>query len=105
MRGTLILLLLAISFSSFSQDPYLFIGTYTNGKSKGIYVYRFNVSTGTGKEISTIMAPNPSYLCLSPDGKHLYATAEDDKGGAVGAYAFEPVTGQLAFLNSQFLND
>jgi 6-phosphogluconolactonase len=101
MRGTLILLLLAISFSGFSQDPYLFIGTYTSGKSKGIYVYRFNVSTGIGKEISTITAPNPSYLCLSPDGKHLYATAEDVHGGAVGAYAFEPATGQLAFLNSQ----
>jgi 6-phosphogluconolactonase len=101
MRWNLLLLFFAISISCFSQDPYLFIGTYTSGKSKGIYVYRFNVSTGTGKEVSTIQANNPSYLSLSPDGKHLYATDEEQEGGTVGAYAFEPATGQLAYLNTQ----
>jgi 6-phosphogluconolactonase len=101
MRGTLTLLLFFISFSCFSQDPYLFIGTYTSGKSKGIYVYRFNTKTGTGTEVSTIQARNPSYLSLSADGKHLYATDEDEHGGAVGAYAFESTTGHLALLNSQ----
>ena len=40
--------------------------------------------TGTGSEISTITAKNPSYLCLSSDGKHLYATDENEVGGAVG---------------------
>src|SRR3981081_3202009 len=101
MRWNLTLLFFVIGFSCFSQDPYLFIGTYTNGQSKGIYVYRFNTTTGTSTEVSTIKSPNPSYLCLSPDGKHLYATNEDSKEGAVGAYAFEPATGQLALLNSQ----
>jgi 6-phosphogluconolactonase len=101
MRWNLFLLFFFISVSCFSQDPYLFIGTYTNGKSKGIYVYRFNTSTGTGAEVSSIAAKNPSYLSLSADGKHLYATDEEQKGGAVSAYAFEPQTGQLAFLNSQ----
>jgi 6-phosphogluconolactonase len=101
MRWNLTLLLFVISFSCFSQDPYLFIGTYTSGKSKGIYVYRFNTKTGTGTEVSTIDAKNPSYLSLSPDGKHLYATEEEQQGGAVGAYAFEPSTGQLALLNTQ----
>jgi 6-phosphogluconolactonase len=101
MRGTLTLLLFVISLSCFSQDPYLFIGTYTSGKSKGIYVYRFNTKSGTGTVVSTIQARNPSYLSLSADGRHLYATDEDEHGGAVGAYAFEPTTGQLALLNSQ----
>ena len=101
MRWNLLLLFFVFSISCFSQDPYLFIGTYTSGKSKGIYVYRFNESTGTGTEVSTIGAKNPSYLSLSPDGKHLYATDEDESGGAVGAYAFEPATGRLALLNSQ----
>ncbi len=49
MRFTALLLALMLSLSSFSQDYYLFIGTYTNGKSKGIYVYDFNAATGTGK--------------------------------------------------------
>jgi len=101
MRWNLFLLFALVSFSCFSQDPYLFIGTYTNAKSKGIYVYRFSESNGTGTELSTMMAKNPSYLCVAADGKHLYATDENEVGGAVGAYAFEPATGQLAYLNSQ----
>ena len=101
MRWNLTVLLFVISFSCFSQDPYLFIGTYTSGKSKGIYVYRFNTKTGTGTEVSIMEAKNPSYLSLSSDGKHLYATDEEDYEGAVGAYAFEPTTGKLALLNSQ----
>jgi 6-phosphogluconolactonase len=101
MRWNLTLLLFLISFSCFSQEPYLFIGTYTHGKSKGIYVYKFNTKTGTGTPVSSIEAKNPSYVCLSADGKFLYATDEEDQGGSVGAYAFEPTTGHLALLNTQ----
>jgi 6-phosphogluconolactonase len=101
MRWNLFFLFFILSVSCFSQDPYLFIGTYTNGKSKGIYVYRFNESVATAIEISSITAKNPSYLSISSDGKHVYATDEEGSSGAVGAYAFEPSTGQLAFLNSQ----
>jgi 6-phosphogluconolactonase len=101
MRWNLIFLFLFSFISCFSQDPFLFIGTYTNGASKGIYVYRFNTSTGMGTELSTIEAKNPSYLSISSDGKHVYATDENETGGAVGAYAFDPSTGKLAFLNSQ----
>ncbi len=101
MRWNFLFLFLVLSLSCFSQDPYLFIGTYTNGQSKGIYVYRFHEATGTGTEVSTMQAKNPSYLCLSADGKHLYATDENEVGGAVGAYAFEPATGRLAYLNTQ----
>jgi 6-phosphogluconolactonase len=101
MRWNLFLLLSLLSLSCFSQDPYLFIGTYTNGPSKGIYVYRFNTTTGTGAQVSTMKADNPSYLCIAPDSKHIYATSENELGGSVFSYAFEPVTGQLSFLNSQ----
>jgi 6-phosphogluconolactonase len=101
MRWNLILLFLVSFVSCFCQDPYLFIGTYTNGASKGIYVYRFNTVTGVGTEVSTTPAKNPSYLSISSDGKHVYATDENETSGAVGAYAFEPSTGKLAFLNSQ----
>ncbi|HCL84310.1 MAG TPA: hypothetical protein DIC22_10055, partial [Chitinophagaceae bacterium] len=52
MRWNFLLLFVLISVSCFSQEPYLFIGTYTSGKSKGIYVYRFNTTTGTGTEVS-----------------------------------------------------
>jgi 6-phosphogluconolactonase len=101
MRWTFLLIAFLLSTSCFSQDPYLFIGTYTSGKSVGIYVYQFNIASGTGKEISSMKCSNPSYLCLSPDGKHLYATEESNGNGSVGAYAFDPPTGRLAWLNAQ----
>jgi len=101
MRWNLILLFFAVSVPCFSQNPFLFIGTYTNGQSKGIYVYRFNTATGDGIELSTTMAANPSYLSISPEGNHVYAASENEKEGAVIAYAFERSTGRLAFLNTQ----
>jgi len=102
MRGTFLLLILGLSFSCFSQDPYLFIGTYTKGNSKGIYVYRFNTSTGMGTEISSVKSSNPSYLCIGPDGKHIYATNENgDSTASVVSYAFDPTAGRLAELNIQ----
>jgi 6-phosphogluconolactonase len=102
MRWITFPIFLAFVTSAFSQEPYLFVGTYTNGKSKGIYVYRFNTATGTSTEISTIKADNPSYLAIGPDGKHLYSANESDHGNAsVGAYAFDPETGQLRLLNIQ----
>ncbi len=101
MRWNLTLLLFLISFSCFSQEPYLFIGTYTSGKSKGIYVYKFNSKTGTFTAVSSTKAKNPSYLSLSANGKFLYAVDEENQGGSIGAYAFEPASGQLALLNEQ----
>jgi 6-phosphogluconolactonase len=96
MRWNLTLLLFLFSFSCFSQEPYLFIGTYTSGKSKGIYVYRFNESNGTGTEVSTITAK----ILLTSACRlmaNIYATDENEAGGAVGAYAFEPATGNWLF--------
>ncbi|MFI5124094.1 MAG: lactonase family protein [Chitinophagales bacterium] len=102
MRWIIFFMSLTFTTSVFSQDPYLFVGTYTNGKSKGIYVYRFNTSNGTSTEISTIKADNPSYLAIGPDGKHLYSANESSGGNAsVGSYAFDPETGQLRLLNIQ----
>ena len=88
MRWNLTLLLFLISFSCFSQEPYLFIGTYTNGKSKGIYVYKFNTKTGTGTAVSSIEAKNPSYLCLSTNGRFLYATDEERTGWCCWSLCF-----------------
>jgi 6-phosphogluconolactonase len=102
MRWITLILFITITIPSFSQDPYLFVGTYTNGKSKGIYVYRFNTTTGTGTEVSTIKSDNPSYLAIAPDGKHIYSANESGTPDAyVGSYSFDPETGKLFFLNKQ----
>jgi len=87
-----------------AQDNYLFIGTYTSGKSEGIYVYRFNSATGEANQVSIASGvSNPSYLAISPSRKFLYAVNENggEQPGEVSAFAFDKKTGKLSFLNKQ----
>ncbi|MEM9648221.1 MAG: lactonase family protein [Bacteroidota bacterium] len=72
----------------------LFVGTYTDGDSKGIYRFTFDAGTGELAE-KTLMAelPNPSFLKISLDKKHLYAVQEtadfDSLGGGVTAFKLQ----------------
>ncbi len=52
----------------------LFIGTYTKGKSRGIYSVTLDSSTGAlGEPEVAADAPNPTFLALSPNRRFLYA--------------------------------
>jgi 6-phosphogluconolactonase len=80
------------------------VGTYTSGKSKGIYSFRFNADTG---DLQPLAAPaetvNPSYLVVSPDKRFVYAVNElhgcDNEQGAVSAFRFDAASGALTFIN------
>lgn len=88
----------------YSQDYFLFVGTYTGSGSKGIYVYRFNAASGEAKLVShTEKVENPSYLALSPNGKTVYACNEtaSASGGKVSAFRFNKSDGSLRLLNQQ----
>lgn len=96
-------LFIALPSLGFSQSThYLLVGTYTSGKSEGIYVYRFNSQTGEFSYVSKAAASNPSYLAVSPDEKFVYAINEDasDKG-SISAFAFNKENGSLQPLNKQ----
>lgn len=87
-----------------SKENYLIVGTYTGGKSEGIYVYKFNSEDGTHKEVSHIKASNPSFIAVSPDEKYIYAVNENAKeghGGDIAAYSFNKENGTLTLLNQQ----
>lgn len=103
MRKLSFLLLLILPAILTAQDYFLFVGTYTKVASKGIYVYRFNPTTGKISLADTIAAENPSYLTLSPDGKNLYAVNENggDIPGGVSSFAFDKSTGTLKLLNTR----
>jgi 6-phosphogluconolactonase len=103
MRFIILLSLAFISGQSFSQEYYLFIGTYTSGKSQGIYLYRFNTANGDAQPIDSIASKNPSYLAISPIGTYIYAVNENGstQEGEVSAYRFDKATGKLSFLNKQ----
>lgn len=98
-----VLILLAFCYPAVATQ-WLFIGTYTaKTTSKGIYVYRFDETTGKLDSVSSIFTENPSYLALSKDGNFLYAVSETgrENPGKVSAFAFDKTTGKLSLLNTQ----
>jgi 6-phosphogluconolactonase len=81
-----------------------YLGTYTEGKSRGIYYFCVNGESGVVECIRPAAEEqNPSFLAFSPSGEFLYAVNELDEyggvpGGAVAAYAVRE-DGTLKFLN------
>jgi len=108
------LLALALLFSSAlaplaakdSPKKYLlYVGTYTEKDSKGIYAFRFDAVSGeltsAGLAVETT---NPSFLAVDPTHRFLYAVNEVPKynnaaSGAVSAFAIDPPTAKLTLLN------
>lgn len=77
----------------------MLVGTYTNGKSDGIYALSFDKK---GKLVSQNLAAttdNPSFLAFSPDKKFVYAVNESGENSAVSAFRFEEKENKLTFLN------
>jgi 6-phosphogluconolactonase len=105
MRLPLFLACMIITLSAWSQNFYLFAGTYTDGGSKGIYVYRFNAQSGKMTPVgSTDSATNPSFIILSRNGHYLYAVSETNGAnpGKVSAFSFDGNSGRLRLLNTVF---
>ena len=91
-----------------------YIGTYTrresfvDGKAEGIYIYHLDPSSGELTYAATVAGAgtvNPSFLTLGPDKSCLYAVNEITGGkgphGTVSAFAIDPVTRDLSYLNQQ----
>src|SRR5207248_1253703 len=90
-----------------AKEFFVYFGTYTGAKSKGIYVARFD-SAGGKAGVAELAAetPSPSFLAIHPNQKFLFAANEvgefgGKKSGAVSAFAIDPSTGALAPLNQQ----
>src|SRR6185369_13882911 len=82
-----------------------YVGTYTSGKSEGIYGYHL-YDTGALTRFTSIMSVNPSFLTIDRSRRFLYAVNEvgeflEKPGGAVSAFAIDPATGNLRLLNQQ----
>jgi 6-phosphogluconolactonase len=105
MKNYLISILLPVLLlSQDNKEHYLVVGTYTGGKSEGIYLFKFNSQDASFKEISHVATSNPSFLVVSPDQKFIYAVAEDAKnnnGGEIAAFSFNKEKGEINFINKQ----
>jgi 6-phosphogluconolactonase len=105
LRTFLTIFFALLTFITFAQDNNLimYIGTYTEGgNSKGIYTYHFNQENGIFELLSSATAANPSFVTLSPDGKHLYAVSEYNDGRQ-GAYSFDVSEDKVQLSHPVFL--
>ena len=101
---TFLVAVLGSAFAAHGADQFVWFGTYSGGpaNSEGIYVSRFD--TTTGKLTVPVLAAavkNPSFLALHPTLPVMYAVSEvaDADGkptGAVRSLAIDEATGTLA---------
>lgn len=90
-----------------AKPSWVFFGTYTGGKSEGIYRGKFDPASGKVSDVVVAAkAVNPSFLAVHPTRRFLYAVDEiadfgGKKAGAVTAFALDPKTGELTRLNQQ----
>lgn len=85
-------------------ETIIYVGTYTNGKSEGIYTVKMDKDGRL--EVTGLAARlrNPTYMALSRDGKYLYSILENENtdgktGGAAAAFELDGKTGTLGLLN------
>ncbi len=87
------------------NGSWMYVGTYTDKSSKGIYVFREDGKTGdlipAGLAAET---KNPSFLAVHPNQKFLYAVNEEGdyqqkNNGGVSAFSIDAATDKLTLLN------
>jgi 6-phosphogluconolactonase len=104
----LVAALAASAVASAADKPLtVYVGTYTDGTSRGIYRFTFDPATGSaGEPVLAAEAQSPSFLALHPGGRFVYAVGEigsfqGKRTGVVSAFAIDPKTGDLKLVNQQ----
>ena len=84
-----------------AKDCFVYIGTFTDESSQGIYVSRLDMESGklSDPELA-VAADSPNYLAVSPDGHFLFAATRGAKQpGAIASFAIDGKTGELRRLD------
>ena len=82
------------------KDAYVaYVGTYTNGTSKGIHIYDVDVEEGLLYLRKVVPVNNSSYITRSKNMKYLYSIADE----GVRAYKIQP-DGDLRAINEIDIN-
>jgi 6-phosphogluconolactonase len=88
-----------------SSKYLLFVGTYTDKESKGIYAYRFDPVSSQLLPLGLVAeTTNPSFLITDRNARFLYAVNELQKyegeaSGGVSSFAIDRDSGRLSLLN------
>ena len=87
----------------------VYVGTFTGASagSKGIYLFWLRTGQSNGSQNGALMplglaaeTPSPTFLALDAK-RHLLFCANEIDAGMVSAFAIDPATGKLTFLNRQ----
>ena len=105
-------MLMALSVGAMSaqaesrNEVELLVGSYTQGKSQGIYRLQFDSDKGriAPEPLQVFKAANPSWLTLSRDQRRLFVVNENGQGqadvvGRVSSLSIDPKTNQLSLVN------
>lgn len=87
-----------------TKPGFAYVGCFTTGKrrarGKGVAVFRIDPASGAWSYVDACDAiANPHYVCLDRTQRFLCSAHGDSS--EIGAYAIDPATGALAFLNKQ----
>lgn len=93
--------------TTMTEDSRLMLaGTQTGPSSKGIYAFQWDPAKGELKELGLAAeSDNPTFIALSPNGKHVYAANEINeyegaKSGAVSSFSLDRGAAKLTHLNT-----
>ena len=92
-------------FSAVAATTFVYVGTYTGPKSKGIYLYQMDEKTGALTALGAAgETRNPAFLDINPQHKFLFAVNEISRfenkpAGAVTSFSINPATGMLTQLS------
>jgi 6-phosphogluconolactonase len=98
---TLILVLAAPPVYAADSSQRVYVGTYTDKDSKGIYAFRFDPASGEAGPVELAAeTPSPSFLVVDKGGRYLYAVNElpvfnGNMAGGVTVFAIDGTTGKL----------
>jgi 6-phosphogluconolactonase (cycloisomerase 2 family) len=86
---------------------FAYVGSFTtkqrNARGDGINVYRVDPASGAWSHVQLMSdLVNPSFLAIDRQQRHLYSVHADLT--EVSAFAIEPATGKLSFVNRQSMD-
>jgi 6-phosphogluconolactonase len=96
-----------------ADDTLVYVGTYTGGESKGIYLFKLPTNNVVASQSITLTplglaadTPNPSFLEIDARRRLLFAVNEIDeydgqREGAVSAFSIDGTSGKLTLLNQR----
>ncbi|WP_340105977.1 lactonase family protein [Rhodohalobacter sp. 8-1] len=103
-------LLVGVLSGCSEEDPakeFVYVGTFDDRGSEGLYVFEFDRESGGMTQIQTVSdRPGPNFQAIHPGGKYLYsvsgdAFSENIEHGTISAYQVDSQTGMLQLINEQ----